>query len=218
MLPDTARAIVGGCRPERGARAIVSSSKSSAGEGLGVWFPGAGGGAPAAGRGGGKREDGPLRGGGAGGRPDMGLRSSHETAAGRSRAPLPGASLNALTGICLREHILWMLTTFDVVAEPHRRRILDLLRASDRAVGELVDELGIAQPAVSKHLRVLRDAHLVTAEVDGQRRLYRLQADPLQELDAWVAPYRAHWERHLDALTRHLDKMGKPAPARGRRR
>ena len=100
-----------------------------------------------------------------------------------------------------------MLTTFEIVAEPSRRRILDLLRTENRAVGDLVSELGLAQPAVSKHLRVLRDSGLVTAEVDAQRRLYRLRAEPLRELDAWVAPYRPHWEHHLDALERHLATM-----------
>lgn len=100
-----------------------------------------------------------------------------------------------------------MLTTFEIVAEPSRRRILDLLRTENRAVGELVSELGLAQPAVSKHLRVLRDSGLVIAEVDAQRRLYRLRAEPLRELDAWVAPYRPHWAHHLDALERHLATM-----------
>ncbi len=105
-----------------------------------------------------------------------------------------------------------MLTTFEIVAEPSRRRILDLLRTENRAVGDLVSELGLAQPAVSKHLRVLRDSGLVTAEVDAQRRLYRLRAESLRELDAWVAPYRPHWERHLDALERHLATMSDIEP------
>jgi DNA-binding transcriptional ArsR family regulator len=112
-----------------------------------------------------------------------------------------------------------MLTTFEIVAEPSRRRILDLLRTENRAVGDLVSELGLAQPAVSKHLRVLRDSGLVTAEVDAQRRLYRLRAEPLRELDAWVAPYRPHWEHHLDALERHLATMSdNEAPARRSKR
>jgi DNA-binding transcriptional ArsR family regulator len=100
-----------------------------------------------------------------------------------------------------------MLSTFEVIAEPSRRKILDLLRRQDHAVGELVTELGLAQPAVSKHLRVLRDAGLVTAEVAAQRRVYRLRAEPLQELDAWVAAYRPHWAQHLNALERHLASM-----------
>ena len=101
---------------------------------------------------------------------------------------------------------------FEVVAEPNRRKILDLLREEPAVtVNELASALGLAQPAVSKHLKVLRDAGLVTAEVDAQRRLYRLDAAPLRELDTWVAPYRRHWAGHLDALEKHLDgKKGKP--------
>jgi DNA-binding transcriptional ArsR family regulator len=105
-----------------------------------------------------------------------------------------------------------MLSTFEVIAEPSRRRILDLLRIESRAVNDLVSELGLAQPAVSKHLRVLREAGLVAAEVDAQRRMYRLVADPLRELDAWVAPYRRHWAQHLDALERHLATMPDEKP------
>ncbi|WP_394827666.1 ArsR/SmtB family transcription factor [Pendulispora albinea] len=112
-----------------------------------------------------------------------------------------------------------MLSTFEIVAEPSRRRILDLLRVENRAVGDLVREVGLAQPAISKHLRILREAGLVSAEVDAQRRLYRLQAGPLRELDEWVAPYRPHWDDRLDALERHLSTMvDGDAPARGRRR
>lgn len=111
-----------------------------------------------------------------------------------------------------------MLSTFEIVAEPSRRRILDLLRVERRAVGELVAELGLAQPAVSKHLRVLREGGLVTSEVDAQRRLYRLNAEPLRELDAWVAPYRRHWARHLDDFERHLASMPDEPPRRGRSR
>jgi DNA-binding transcriptional ArsR family regulator len=110
-----------------------------------------------------------------------------------------------------------MLSTFEIVAEPSRRRILDLLRVERRAVGELVAELGLAQPAVSKHLRVLREGGLVTSEVDAQRRLYRLTAEPLRELDAWVAPYRRHWARHLDDFERHLASMP-DEPRRGKAR
>jgi DNA-binding transcriptional ArsR family regulator len=96
---------------------------------------------------------------------------------------------------------------FEVIAEPHRRAILDLLRDDERAVGDLVDALGLSQPAVSKHLRVLRDAGLVEARVDAQRRVYRLRPEPLHELDAWLAPYRAAWGRRLDVLEAHLDAM-----------
>lgn len=111
-----------------------------------------------------------------------------------------------------------MLSTFDVVAEPNRRRILDLLRVESRAVGDLAIELQLAQPAVSKHLRVLRDAGLVTAEVDAQRRLYKLRPEPLRQLDAWVAPYRRFWSKNLDALERHLDAMPDDEPKKKGRR
>ena len=98
-------------------------------------------------------------------------------------------------------------TTFEVLAEPSRRRILDLLRDEERSVGQLVDQLALSQPAVSKHLRVLREAGLVTVRVDAQRRCYRLRLDPLRELDDWLAPYRRLWSDSLDALERHLDNM-----------
>jgi DNA-binding transcriptional ArsR family regulator len=98
-------------------------------------------------------------------------------------------------------------TTFEVLAEPSRRRILDLLRAEERSVGQLVDQLALSQPAVSKHLRVLREAGLVTVRVDAQRRCYRLRLDPLRELDDWLAPYRRLWTDSLDALERHLDNL-----------
>jgi DNA-binding transcriptional ArsR family regulator len=99
------------------------------------------------------------------------------------------------------------VVVFEVLAEPNRRRILDLLLDEERPVGELVDELGLSQPAVSKHLKVLRDAGLVEAQVDGQRRMYRLRAEPLQEIEEWLRPYRAVWRDRLDALERHLDEM-----------
>jgi DNA-binding transcriptional ArsR family regulator len=97
-------------------------------------------------------------------------------------------------------------TTFEVLAEPNRRRILDLLRAGERSVGDLVDRLGLSQPGVSKHLRILREADLVTVRHEAQRRWYRVHAEPLAEIDAWLAPYRALWADHLDALERHLDE------------
>jgi DNA-binding transcriptional ArsR family regulator len=93
------------------------------------------------------------------------------------------------------------------VAEPRRREILDLLRTGERPVGELVRRLRLSQPAVSKHLKVLREAGLVDVRQDAQRRLYRLRPEPLAELDAWLAPYRALWNASLDALERHLDTM-----------
>jgi DNA-binding transcriptional ArsR family regulator len=103
--------------------------------------------------------------------------------------------------------MLEAMTAFDVVAEPNRRRILDALREGERPVGELVDALRLAQPAVSKHLRALRDAGLVEVRPDAQRRYYRLRAAPLRELDAWIAPYRRFWDQRLDALEAHLDTM-----------
>lgn len=90
--------------------------------------------------------------------------------------------------------------TFAVLAEPSRRRILDLLRERERSVGELVEDLRLSQPGVSKHLRVLREAGLVGVRVDAQRRLYQLRAEPLVEVDAWVQPYRRFWSARLDAL------------------
>jgi DNA-binding transcriptional ArsR family regulator len=100
-----------------------------------------------------------------------------------------------------------MPTALDVLAEPHRRRILDVLREGERPVGDLVEALTLSQPAVSKHLRVLRDAGLVAVRADAQRRLYRVRPEPLEELDRWLAPYRALWAGRLDALGRHLDDM-----------
>jgi DNA-binding transcriptional ArsR family regulator len=100
-----------------------------------------------------------------------------------------------------------MTTTFEVVAEPTRRRILDLLRERSRPVGELVELFGLSQPLVSKHLRVLRDAGLVRVRQDAQRRWYELRPEPLVELDAWLAPYRRLWAGSFDALERHLDAM-----------
>ncbi|MEV1290254.1 metalloregulator ArsR/SmtB family transcription factor [Micromonospora sp. NPDC049679] len=96
---------------------------------------------------------------------------------------------------------------FDVLAEPARRRILDLLLERPRLVGELTDQLGLTQPGTSKHLRVLREAGLVRVRPDAQRRWYELCPEPLAELDAWLEPYRRLWAGHLDALERHLDTM-----------
>ncbi len=92
----------------------------------------------------------------------------------------------------------------EVLAEPHRRRILDVLRLGEASVGALVEEVGVSQPLVSKHLRVLREAGLVAVRVDGQRRLYRLRPEPLVELDAWLEPYRQLWNNSLDRLEAHL--------------
>jgi len=95
----------------------------------------------------------------------------------------------------------------DVLAEPNRRQILDLLVASERPVGDLVEALGISQPAVSKHLRIMREAGLVESRTDAQRRLYRVTPDPLRELDTWLEPYRMLWESRIDDLERHLDAV-----------
>jgi DNA-binding transcriptional ArsR family regulator len=100
-----------------------------------------------------------------------------------------------------------MAMVFEVLAEPHRRRILDLLRDAERPVGDLVGILRVSQPAVSKHLRVLRDAGLVEARIEAQKRVYRVRPEPLRQLDDWLAPYRAMWTAHLDALESHLDTM-----------
>jgi DNA-binding transcriptional ArsR family regulator len=98
-------------------------------------------------------------------------------------------------------------TTFDVLAEPARRRILDLLLERPRLVGELTEALGLTQPGTSKHLRILRQAGLVRARPEAQRRWYELRPEPLAEVDAWLAPYRRLWSDSLDALERHLDTM-----------
>jgi DNA-binding transcriptional ArsR family regulator len=98
------------------------------------------------------------------------------------------------------------VTAYAALAEPHRRTILDLLRARERTVGELVASLGLSQPGVSKHLRVLREAGLVRVRTDGRRRHYALDAAPLAEVDAWLEPYRALWDARLDALERHLEE------------
>jgi DNA-binding transcriptional ArsR family regulator len=100
------------------------------------------------------------------------------------------------------------MSPFEVLAEPNRRRILDLLGTSERPVGELVERLSVSQPAVSKHLRLLREAGLVEVRGEAQRRLYRVRPEPLREIDAWLSPYRAMWDARLDDLERHLDTMG----------
>jgi DNA-binding transcriptional ArsR family regulator len=102
---------------------------------------------------------------------------------------------------------------FEVLAEPARRRILDLLRERPRLVGELTGELGLSQPGTSKHLRVLRGAGLVRVRADAQRRWYELVPEPLAEIDAWLAPYRWMWAERFDALERHLD--ANPREVRG---
>jgi DNA-binding transcriptional ArsR family regulator len=101
------------------------------------------------------------------------------------------------------------MTTFEVLAEPTRRRILDLLREGERSVGDLVERIGLSQPGVSKHLRVLREAGLVRSRAEAQRRVYTVRAEPLEEIDAWLEPYRRFWARTLDDLERHLDDEAK---------
>jgi DNA-binding transcriptional ArsR family regulator len=99
-----------------------------------------------------------------------------------------------------------MPSTWAALADPHRRDMLELLRESPRSVGELVRQTGLSQPGTSKHLRVLRDAGLVTARTEAQQRIYALNIGPLVELDAWLEPYRQMWAQSLDALERHLDR------------
>ncbi len=110
-----------------------------------------------------------------------------------------------------------MLTTFEALAQPTRRSILDRLRHHEHLVGELADALGLSQPLTSKHLRVLRDAGLVTVRVDGPRRWYGVCGEPLAELDEWLAPYRWMWEARLDRLGSHLDAMPTQASEGDRR-
>ncbi|WP_069162259.1 ArsR/SmtB family transcription factor [Nocardia altamirensis] len=98
------------------------------------------------------------------------------------------------------------MDVFQVLAEPSRLAILEVLREGEQSVGALVAELPLSQPAVSKHLRVLKDAGLVEVRVDAQRRLYRIRPEPLVELDDWLAPYRRLWNTHLDLLEEHLER------------
>jgi DNA-binding transcriptional ArsR family regulator len=109
-------------------------------------------------------------------------------------------------------------SVFDIVAEPNRRAILSLLVSSERSVGEIEHHLRMSQPTVSKHLRVLREAGFVEATVDAQRRVYRLKPEPLQELDAWLAPFRQLWSARIDALELYLDRMDKPPPKKRKKR
>src|SRR5215813_3004563 len=100
-----------------------------------------------------------------------------------------------------------MESAFEIIAEPNRRAILSLLAASEQSVGEIERQLRMSQPAVSKHLRVLRDSGFVESTVDAQRRLYRLKPEPLREIDVWLEQFRRFWSAHLDALERHLDRL-----------
>jgi DNA-binding transcriptional ArsR family regulator len=103
-------------------------------------------------------------------------------------------------------------TVFDIIAEPNRRAILSLLASSQQSVGEIERRLRMPQPTVSKHLRVLREAGFVESTVDAQRRLYRLNPEPLREVDTWLAQFRRFWSAHVDALERYLDRMNPPDP------
>ena len=107
-----------------------------------------------------------------------------------------------------------MESVFEVIAEPNRRAILSLLASSQQSVGEIERQLRMAQPTVSKHLRVLREAGFVEATVDAQRRVYRLKPEPFEELEAWLAPFRRFWSAHVDALERHLDRMERSTPTK----
>jgi len=111
-----------------------------------------------------------------------------------------------------------MESAFTVIAEPHRRAILSMLSSSERSVGELTDELGLPQPSVSKHLKVLREGGFVESRVEAQRRVYRLNPGPLREIDAWLTPFRRFWSKHVDALERHLDRMERASSRKGRKR
>lgn len=109
-------------------------------------------------------------------------------------------------------------SVFEIIAEPNRRAILSLLVSSQRSVGEIERHLRMPQPAVSKHLRVLREAGFVESTVDAQRRLYRLKPDALRELDAWLVPFRRLWVAHGEALERYLDRMDRPPPKKRKKR
>ncbi len=111
-----------------------------------------------------------------------------------------------------------MESVFEIIAEPNRRAILSLLVSSQQSVGEIERQLRMPQPTVSKHLRVLREAGFVESTVDAQRRLYRLKPEPLQEVAAWLAPFRRFWSAQVDALERHLDRMDQAAPTKRKTR
>jgi DNA-binding transcriptional ArsR family regulator len=111
-----------------------------------------------------------------------------------------------------------MQSAFGIIAEPNRRAILSLLAASERSVSEIEHRLHMPQPSVSKHLKILRNAGLVEARVDAQRRVYRIRHEPLREVDAWLAPFRRMWSSHVDALERHLDRMEQQPHTRGKKK
>src|SRR5215813_10502034 len=111
-----------------------------------------------------------------------------------------------LTRICPTAYIKKVASAFEIIAEPNRRAILNLLVSSEQSVGEIERQLRMTQPTVSKHLRVLREAGFVESTVDAQRRLYRLNPEPLLEIDSWLEQFRRFWSAHIDALERHLDR------------
>ena len=111
-----------------------------------------------------------------------------------------------------------MESSFAVIAEPNRRAILSMLSSSERSVGELMEQLRLPQPSVSKHLKVLRDSGFVESRVEAQRRVYRLNPRPLQEVDEWLEPFRRFWSKHVDALERHRDRMEKAAATKGKKK
>jgi DNA-binding transcriptional ArsR family regulator len=124
----------------------------------------------------------------------------------------PRRTLYSLTSIYVLAYIKRVESVFEIIAEPNRRAILSLLVSSQQSVGQIERQLRMPQPTVSKHLRVLREAGFVESTVDAQRRLYRLKPEPLQEIDAWLAPFRRFWSAHVDALERHLDRMEQATP------
>jgi DNA-binding transcriptional ArsR family regulator len=128
------------------------------------------------------------------------------------------ASIYTLTRIYVVEYIKNVESVFEIIAEPNRRAIMTLLVSSEQSVGEIERQLRMPQPTVSKHLRVLREAGLVESTVEAQRRLYRLKPEPLQEVAAWLAPFRRFWSAHVDALERHLDRMDQTTPMKKKTR
>jgi DNA-binding transcriptional ArsR family regulator len=111
-----------------------------------------------------------------------------------------------------------MESTFGIIAEPNRRAILSLLASAERSVSEIEQRLGLPQPSVSKHLRVLREAGFVEARVEAQRRVYRIKPEPLMEVDVWLEPFRRFWSTHVDALERHLDRVERVPPKKRKKR
>jgi DNA-binding transcriptional ArsR family regulator len=110
-----------------------------------------------------------------------------------------------------------MESAFGIIAEPNRRAILSLLASSERSVSEIEQKLRMSQPSVSKHLGVLRKAGFVESRVDAQRRVYRIRPEPFMEVDAWLNTFRRFWSDHVDALERHLDRMEKVRPEKGKK-